>query len=296
MMLLGLIGISPEAKAQDFQFPFELKGNYMLIKATLNGRDSLALIFDTGATGTVIDLTAVGRSGLDTASGKKGQVAGLGGFSGGLVVAGQKLGISGLPDLRDVNVAVMDLSSFRGSAGSDIDGFIGFELMKRYVVGIDYVSRRISLYRQIGGADNSGFTAMDVQLDPVMPIPVFRVTMKLENGSYFTGRVLFDSGYNGSLLVSAAFNNFHGISAQIDRSENMPLSGVVETAGAQVAEVSSLRFGPFRFAKVRTVLPLDKNATPRDGDLGILGAELIRQFHVVLDYRNKKIYLKPNHN
>jgi len=65
-------------------------------------------------------------------------------------------------------------------------------------------------------------------------------------------------------------------------------SGVTRTTLALLGEFS---FGHYRFQKVPVNL---ENPAEHDLGTGVLGMDLLKRFHTLLDYQHNLIWLKPN--
>jgi len=105
---------------------------------------------------------------------------------------------------------------------------------------------------------------------------------------------MFDTGNPYSLLVSAPFSKFHDFNSKLGKTTITQGAGINAKTVDKLATIRSMQFNGFKFGKMGIRLTVFKEAEPRDGSLGILGIEVIKRFNVILDYKNKKIYLKPN--
>ncbi|MET1055803.1 MAG: FKBP-type peptidyl-prolyl cis-trans isomerase [Pedobacter sp.] len=126
-------------------------------------------------------------------------------------------------------------------------------------------------------------------------IPRFPISITLDNGESFSGRVMFDTGNAFSLLVSAPFSKFHNFNEKLGLTETTSGRGLHAVTRDRVANIQALSFNGFKFGKMGIRLTVNDQAEPKDGYLGILGIEIIKRFNVILNYAQKRIYLKPNH-
>lgn len=138
-----LDGSSFEQKRVHYDFPFEIKGDLMLLKANIGGH-SLNFCFDTGAEAVVLDnkLPADVYSLINL--NRCTRLTGANGSSVPVHIGELPLLNVGCP-LTSLPVVITDLNSLRRSYGEYIDGIVGFHLMTRGVVNVNFVKRRIQL-------------------------------------------------------------------------------------------------------------------------------------------------------
>lgn len=293
IVMLMLTAGGQSALAQVAQFPFEIKNNHMIIKAKMNQGDPLSFVFDTGATGTIIDSLAGEKSGISQNDRKKVEVNEYAGSKEYTMAVNQKINLAGKIDVDIAEIIMMKLDQ-PVAPGGNYDGIIGFDVLDKYTTRFDFEQHKISLYAGINAVDTTGYTGIPFEFSKGIMIPRFPISIQVDNGETFTGKVMFDSGAASTLFVSAPFKNFHNLSAKIGKTISVKGKGVNMETQDEKALIRSMSFKGFKFGTMVIGLSENDAAAPKDGYLGLIGLEIIRRFHVIIDYAHKKIYLKPN--
>jgi|GEM_PF-5347344 len=289
LLIIGCLNI----KAQITQIPCTFQGKHLFIKVQTKQGDSLNFIFDTGATGASIDSATAERVGISKENRQNVSIAGSGGSQFYTMAVNQNLKV-GSAELNNINLVLVNLSSLSAAVGSRIDGIIGYEILNNYVTQLDFDHKKLLLYDKIQTADTSGYTGIPFQFNKDVLIPRFPISIKLANGESFTGRAMFDTGNAFSLIVSTPFSKYHDFKSKIGETTQVQGRGMNAFTQDQIATIQSMSFNNFKFDQMAIRLTINDQAEPKDGYLGILGIEVIKHFNVILDYANKRIYLKPN--
>lgn len=144
--ILGCLGVRSSAGiAAPTQVPFSFIDHRIALEVRVNGRGPYAMVLDTGASATLAadDARALHVTGRHSFE--------MGGTGAGLVratvarIGSLDLG-SGIV-LRNVPTVIAPLDDLRRASGlARFDGLIGRELFTRYVVGIDYPQRTLTLW------------------------------------------------------------------------------------------------------------------------------------------------------
>lgn len=284
---------STELKAQIAQIPYETRGSHLLVKVQTNQSDSLNFIFDSGATNISIDSLTAERAGISRENREMVSVGGSGGTQNYKMALHQNLKLGNIA-INDVNMVLINFKSLSEAIGVKLDGIIGYEVLTKYVTKLDFEQKKISFYDQIKSVDTTGYTGIPFEFNKNILIPRFPISVTLANGETFTGRVMFDTGNAFTLIVSTPFSKYHNFNTKLGVTSMQLGRGLNATTQDQLATINSMSFNGFNFGKMGIRLTVNDQAEPKDGYLGILGMEVIRRFHVILDYQQKKIYLKPN--
>ena len=190
-MLLVFI-ISIRLNAQIAEIPFELKNNLILLKVNINDDSEYkTFVFDTGASSDLLDSTTASKLGLK-ANYKQDISSGSGKKSYDIILH-QKLTLQNKIEIDSTHLVISDLTKIKDKLERDFDGIIGYSLLKRYITKVDYESQKILLYNKIKSVDTIGYTAIPFEFANGIPIPQFDISVTLNNGESFTGRILFDS-------------------------------------------------------------------------------------------------------
>lgn len=288
-----ILGSTIGVKAQVAQIPFEFQGTHLFIKVQTRQSDSLRFVFDTGCTGATIDSAAAEKAGISKGNMRSVSVAGSGGSQIYPMALQQSLKLKGV-EIKNVSLVLSSLTSLSAVLGSHIDGIVGYEVLSQYVTQLDFDHKKLSLYDRIKSVDTTGYTGIPFEFSKNILIPRFPVSVTLANGETFTGKVMFDTGNVFSLIVSTPFSKYHNFNSKLGETSMTGGRGMNAVTQDQLANIKSMSFNGFDFGAMGIRLTVNDKAEPKDGYLGILGIEIIKRFNVILDYANKKIYLKPN--
>ena len=132
-------------KQTSIEVPFEFIHDSIVVQATVNGQGPFWMLLDTGADPSIVDLETAKNVGLQLAA--KGQ-QGSGGGTGVNPAYETVLPVVQLGGLSATHVDAlgMDLSKLSSTLGRPIGGVLGYSLLKRRIVQIDYPSRKVRFY------------------------------------------------------------------------------------------------------------------------------------------------------
>ncbi len=134
-----------EDAGDDAAIPFNLGSPkpLILLWVNMNGRGPFRVALDTGAGSTIVS-TELARS-FALPEGAAVPMFGAGGAAGGFASRLDSLAI-GAAALRDVDVVVADIfAPLRTATGGELDGILGYNVLRRFAVTIDYPARRLRL-------------------------------------------------------------------------------------------------------------------------------------------------------
>lgn len=279
----------PSAKhLSTFRFE-QLNGGIILIRATVDGHpDSLNFILDTGSGGISIDsATAVEMKLVAVHTDKT--IRGIAGVRPVDFAMNHTLHLPGLKvDSLDFHINNYDLL---GSVyGLKIDGIIGFSLLRKFIVHIDYDSQKVSFF----SAGSYKYIRGGTLLHPIFnSLPIQSAEIK-ENRS-IRHRFYLDTGGGLCLLISKDFMLDSNIFSKKKRMVETVAQGLGGKKKMQITILKEIKLGPYKFKKVPTYVFDDEyNVTSYPNLGGLLGADLLRHFNLTLNYPKAEIHLLPN--
>lgn len=268
--------------------------NHLIVRAEVNGKTAL-LGVDTGAPVSAIAVNRRAHFGLSPVTAKSAIPARLsinGAFNSVAIAKNLRLGAL---NLIDEPMVLVDLGGLRRSKRDEIDGILGADILFPTKALID-CQRQILILKvnpsvpgTIPGFDLSGFR---------------RIPMHVSDGFnlYVDGSV---NGQKAKLMVdTGAFTTL--LHSRFVRRMKIPLrdtpfssSGVnLKQRGVQVATISRLSIGSMNLERKDVgVINLEGlihggllNASPPV--VGLLGSEILRRHHGIIDFGTKSLYLK----
>ncbi len=281
--------IEPPAKLLT-RIPFiQLSGGIVILKAKLgNFPDTLNFVLDTGSSGISLDSTTVDYLKLKPTP-TDTTIRGIAGTRKVGFLFNQQLHLPGLT-IEKLNFHVNDYSILTAVYGEQIDGIIGYAVLSRYIVQINYDSNKIDiLSRGTIRYPRGGFL-----LKPsINTLPSY--TIRVKDAITINSRLLYDMGAGVCLMLSKDFVNdsaFLYKKRKLWAKEGEGVGGKIDMHTTVIKEV---KLGPFRFRAVPVYIFDDVyNVTSYPSLGGLIGNDILRRFNVIINYDKRDIYLTPN--
>jgi len=276
--------------------PFKLVNNLIVIDAEVNGK-KLSFLLDTGIEKTILFNLKFSDS-LTMNNVDKIQLRGLGDGEPMNALVSKK-NLIRLKDVINPNhtmyIIIDNLFDLSAKMGIDINGIIGGDLFKNFIVRINYSSKKITFYDPKKFKYKKCDKCITLPLDFYSNKPFINVFVENYLGEEFEVKLLIDSGGGDALWL---FKNSHpkiliGENSYIDflgRGLNGDIHG-------KRSKISKLKIGDFTFENAPVSYP-DSTAiltTQLNKERnGTLGAEILKRFNIYYDYPGRKITLKKN--
>ena len=268
--------------------PFELVGEKIFMKAKVNGSENINLQFDTGAGSASIDDNTAER--LHIAATGKTTNEGAAGSASVPISANNTIEINGL---KFPNVTLMHFP-LGNYSGVNRDVVIGYDMLKSYVIKIDYDTRKMEFYdaksfKYTGKGKVNKFSLWSESA-------LMDVNFILLNGEKIRGKFMVDNGSASPLLLNSPFVNKNGLMQKVGKTAKGSISG---SDGAETftyrGKTQKAVIGGFTFNDFPVRLTQAESGTLSLDDLdGILGNPILKMFNITFDYRRKKMYWEPN--
>lgn len=270
--------------------PFEMNGNSLFLQVRVNGSEPRWFVLDTGAAVTVFNSTLVESLGLK--AGRGGTLAGAGGNVQSTRIAGVALDVGGAA-FKDLSVAALPLAAIENTVGRAIDGILGAELFKRYVVEINYEANELTLYEPAGYAYAGRGESLPLSFQ--QNHPHVRAQIALPGRPPLEGDFVIDAGSNLQLILLPAFVEQHRLRDSVRPTLTTYGRGVGGEVPLPIGRAESIRFGGFTLRQPVTAFP-STGTFGTAGKAGNIGTAILRRFRVVFDYSRKLIHLEPAKN
>lgn len=291
-LLLTITVSQSVAPAGVTRVPVDITNNHVYVKV-LAGERPLDFVLDTGAGRSPLDLGVATSLGASITKAHEVRGAGAGTAAGG-AIASRKITVAGTPIEVDVTTTV-DFSMLTAREGRAIQGILGGDFIRRFVVAIDYVNNEIRLYDRRGFKYDGPGTSVPLSFGDGHPI--IDATITLAENETVKGRFVVDVGSAAALSLVKTFVDRHRLRERIGptlrRRGGGGVGGPVE---AEFGRVGSLNIGGLKLAAPITSLHGDAagvfTANPHwDGNIG---GDILRRFTVLLDYERKRMILEPH--
>jgi predicted aspartyl protease len=193
-----------------------------------------------------------------------------------------------MPGIEALNQRIEVIMSDDATANeSKIDGVLGLEFLKKFIVEIDYEAQTLSLfapekYRYSGTGE-------------VIPIkmkdgaPMVRLKMMTMGGKSIEDYFEVDNGMGATLAFRTPAVRRYGLLAEMQTIQ-APID--IEAGGEykrRLGRLKSLQLGHFIIEN--PTVSLSENV---EGEGGIIGEEILRRFKVIFDFSHNRMILAPN--
>ena len=281
---------------KDKVVPFELQGNYIILKAIVNNieKDTVRFLFDTGATGGSIDSEFVRRNNIKSINSSTFNIDATGKSIEVKSIKINSIRLEGSNYLKESGE--FSIENFSQYKKLNIQGILGYDLLKNYCISINYDTKTIEFMPLASVIKNeSEYDKINFELLSYFPIPKVSITIKTISKEEYKGDVLFDTGADLNLLFNQSFLQENNLKEKLNLSTKIDTGRAInnQIMGLQQGELKLLSLGNFQLNDIDVSVP-DKNTNVLSPNqtIGIIGAKVITQFNFILDYSTKTLYLK----
>jgi len=197
-------------------------------------------------------------------------------------------------DLSDQTIYVLSLEA-PSAIGLKVDGVIGNDILKNFVVEIDYATKTINLYE--AHAYQHAATGDVIPLMISEGLLFVRGSVVPEGGAPIEASFEIDSGSTGGVLLNTPFVDKHKLLLTVPKTIQANLGGLGGMAKTFIGRIKSLKLGGFVIDQ-----PVTRFSRATQGDYassqydGLIGGEILRRFKVIVDYSRRQMTLEPNAN
>lgn len=270
--------------------PFiQLTGGIIIMQATYEeSKDTLNFVLDTGSSGISLDSTTVNYLGLISTPTDR-TIRGIAGIRKVNFLYNKQLHFPGLT-ISNLDFHVNDYSILTAVYGERIDGIIGYSILSRYVLKVDYDSMRISFWTR----GTMRYPRGGYLLKPAINQLVSQ-SLRVKDNKTIYSRFLYDMGAGLCMLLNRDFvkdSSFIKKKRKRFVKEGEGLGGKIDM---ELTVMTEVKIGPYRFRNVPTYIFDDENnvtSYPYQG--GLIGNDILRRFNVIINYSQGDIHLIPN--
>lgn len=280
------------------EIPFEYKNNLILVNVVFQKVFPLKFIFDTGAEHTILsrrEITDVLRMKyqrefkLVGADMSKDLTAHL--VRGVHLELGKRM----LLPFHSILVLEEDYFRFEEVTGMKIHGILGADIFRTFVVKINYQRQVITLIKPSHFAPEKfpDYTPIPIEVNKYKPY--INCPLKIYQDTALNVKLLLDSGATTALIINTnTHENLKLPPTVLSGNIGLGLGGFLE---GFMGRVESLNMHSFELNEILTNfqdIPPQLDSTIINSRNGIIGNQILRRFHVIIDYWNEMLYLKPN--
>ncbi|RAJ14486.1 aspartyl protease [Olleya aquimaris] len=276
---------------------FELVNNVIIIPVEINGLP-LKFLLDTGVSKPIVFNFLKASDSLKVLHAEKIKLKGLGDgdYIDALRSSHNTFKIGNAVNTDQTFFAIFDPSvNFAPKLGIAIDGIIGYDLFKDFIVEINYSNRFIRLHKpdKYSYKDCKKCETFNLEFNNNKPYVNAEV---LTDGHEISVKMLIDTGSSDAIWL------FEDAEKNLTLSKNYFYdflgSGLSGNVYGKRTKIDALKLKRFMLENPKAAFPDSvtiasvKKFKDRDGTLG---GEILKRFNSIIDYTNSKLTLKPNH-
>ena len=176
--------------------PFELFGDHIIIKVSVDDSEPLDFIFDTGSGFTVIDKDIANELNLEGKEIAMNQTA-----APWHLIKHNTIAINHFLMEKNTKVYSTDLDHLEISLGMDLDGIIGYDLLRHHSIYINFDTKKIDIFDH----SNSPKRGDAIPFTLSTSIPVIEGSVVLNNGEAHPGTFFVMTGAGTTLDFNSPY-------------------------------------------------------------------------------------------
>ncbi len=289
---LSLVILTPSALAQElksnmsdrtYTIPFQLTAyNNISIKAILNEKDTVQLMFHTAANG--ITLTEASIQKIKSLK-FEGNIDGIKSWGG--QENSSRISNNNSLQIGKIKWTNLEIAENKNS-GQDTDGKFGIDFFKDRVIAIDFDRNIITLDKKLPSKVKS-YEKLKLVIEHDN---LFLTANCLINGVPYENKFLIHSGYAGAILFDDQFTAANKLGEQLkivsEKSLKDSFGNVLKTKNAilPVLKIGNLKLTDVPVGFFEGAIGRQK--------MSMMGGEVLKRFNLIIDQQNGYVYLKRN--
>jgi hypothetical protein len=267
------------------RIPFVIQGGHIWVRGAVDHSDSLWIIVDTGAAGSVMDDALAKRLGL--AQHGSHMSMGAGGMQRASSVSDVTIRLPGLDIHRD-HMDTIDLAALGMASSHPMDVILGYEFFASGMVRFDYGAGMIDVW----DADHApkDLPGVEVPMTLIDNHPYIEATLDLPGRAPLRGRFVLDSGSGGGVIVAPDVAERESLATAFPRTLKAMARGVGGERSNTIGRGTALSIGDQRIDRPMVAIPASaRGHISHAGTLGNIGGQLLGRCRVTFDYPHQRI-------
>lgn len=289
--------VLPEGKSME-KVHFQLVNNLMVIPVELNG-SQLSFILDSGVSNPIL----FNLSDKDSIQINKVSEVTINGLGDGEPIQAlssreNRLKVGKIANNNQSLYVVLDPSlNLSPSLGIPVHGIIGYDIFRNFVVDINYRSKTLKFY------DPGSYKPKTGKKYETLPLSIERKKAYLEGKVSMKGeeevpvKLLLDTGSSDAVWLFEDLAN--GLEVPDRNYEDFLGRGLSGSIYGRRTQIDQLTIGRFGLKNAKVAFPHMEAFAGLSGmgdRNGSLGGEVLKRFHMVMDYPHNRIVLSKNSN
>ncbi|MDR2936959.1 MAG: PDZ domain-containing protein [Rikenellaceae bacterium] len=266
--------------------------SHWYFRSAINDSIAGTFIFDTGASHLIFDSLYLARSGYTPGEMGTSLFSGVG-------TAREKGGYVAEPttirfDTLSYTFNGAPVLQVRPVLGRRADGIVGWPLLAGRVAMFDYETGQVTVFAPDSPPDLTGYTALPLAYRRYR----YHVRAEAEpgNGKRIRGKFLLDLGSSGAISFTSGTARKYKLNRITPSVESYARNAGVGGEGrSTVFRATAVTIGGFRVEELICSHSHNTSGSMATKKyLGLLGNRLLRHFSVIIDFKTRTLYLKPN--
>jgi hypothetical protein len=273
---------------------FENLNNLVVIPVKINGLLPSKFILDSGVALTILTQTEICEL-LEIPCDRRISLPVIGTLDSitGCISTGVRIDIPGVRSLGQ-NLVVLDEDylNLKSFLGNNVQGIIGYDLFRNFVVEVDYINKKVTLIQPDHFKPPRKYDCIPMEI--INSRPYIQCDVTTEDGDTLTLNLLLDLG--ASFAVMFEIDSAQLIEIPRNHMETVVGRGLGGDITGLVGRIRQFRIGSYQLDDVIASF-YDKYQTPEFSPeirQGAIGGDILSRFHLIIDYNGKKLYLKRN--
>lgn len=273
------------------KLPFEIHLGHIFMKAKINDGRTLNVVFDTGAGANLVSEEIAALLGLKTNGAQR-----VNGASGPVTIKSSrknKLWLSEALTMTNQTFLVMNLDHL-GDSDYPLDVIIGGNVLREYVVELNFDNSIISIYDKRKYTARKGFEVQSISLVPY-GIPIVTGDFVVSNAKTLTGSYLIDTGAALALRMNTPLVKEHELIESITPNYAYTSRALSNSATDYFGRLNKFKVLGAQFDELPIrMATVTSGVSSWDTVDGIMGLEILKRFNLVFDYSEQAMYIQKS--
>ena len=267
-----------QRKSETIPF-FINKQSNICIKALINDRDSVVLMFHSASNGLTLLKEVIDKK-VHLKADKSIQVESWGGNNSADFSNGNSLTIG---KMRWDSLTIF----LNENSGDQTDGKFGFDFFKNEIIEIDYDNQLLTIHKSIPKKVKKYFKLPFYIRNETIYLPA---SLHFENDIYRDTFILH-TGYGGSVLLDPKVGEQYGMQSALPTISTSELRDSYNNIiKIETKELPEIRIGN------KTVQKVSLSFANKSSNISmkVLGNDLLKRFNLIFDFKTNNLYLTEN--
>lgn len=272
--------------AKETTIAFEYYQRLIFIKVDVNETNNLLFLLDTGANTSAIDTNTSDSIGLkafctDTVEGSAGKIV-VPNVKAKSISVGKCL-------VKNISLTKYDLSNSLVPPNMHLDGILGTDFLRHYVVSIDFYKKQITLSKKRMETQNYIPFELDNGIPKIKSIINNHVSAYLR---YDSGSSLFDTNEIYLNIPSPVLDKLSQSDSTLKPVNYFSATGIGGSIKLPVYKINSVFINTVELKQPYIIVQPQQGYFARPDAVGFFGNNLLEKFQkVTIDFINRKFYV-----